>query len=146
MSSKVRVLRAVTTGLVLLVTTAVGAQETPVGKVTLESKTVAVGIGVSWGDGKLMYQDKEYTFSISGLSVVDLGISKASATGDVFNLKKISDFSGNYVAAQASAALAAGAGAVAMKNQNGVVMQLTGTGTGVKLALGPKGVDVKLKQ
>jgi len=146
MSSKVRVLRAVTTGLVLLVTTAVGAQETPVGKVTLESKTVAVGIGVSWGDGKLHYQDKEYTFSISGLSVVDLGISKASATGDVFNLKKISDFSGNYVAAQASAALAAGAGAVAMKNQNGVVMQLTGTGTGVKLALGPKGVDVKLKQ
>ena len=146
MSSKVRVLRAVTTGLVLLVTTAVGAQETPVGKVTLESKTVAVGIGVSWGDGKLVYQDKEYTFSVSGLSVVDLGISKASATGDVFNLKKISDFSGNYVAAQASAALAAGAGAVAMKNQNGVVMQLTGTGTGVKLALGPKGVDVKLKQ
>src|SRR5215510_3231514 len=146
MSSKVRVLRAVTTGLVLLVTTAVGAQETPVGKVTLESKTVAVGIGVSWGDGKLVYQDKEYTFSVSGLSVVDLGISKASATGDVFNLKKVSDFSGNYVAAQASAALAAGAGAIAMKNQNGVVMQLTGTGTGVKLALGPKGVDVKLKQ
>ena len=146
MSSKVRVLRAVTTGLVLLVTTAVGAQETPVGKVALESKSIAVGIGVSWGDGKLQYQDKEYAFSINGLSVIDLGISKASATGEVFNLKKVSDFSGNYVAAQAGAEVGAGAGAIAMKNQNGVVMRLTGTGTGVKLALGPKGVDVKLKQ
>ena len=146
MWSSVYVLRAVATGLLLLVTTAVGAQETPVAKVTLESKSVAVGIGVSWGDGKLLYQDKEYAFSINGLSVIDLGISKASAIGEVFNLKKVSDFSGNYVAAQASAGVAAGAGAVAMKNQNGVVMQLTGTGTGVKLALGPKGVDVKLKQ
>jgi hypothetical protein len=93
-----------------------------------------------------MYQGQEHPFSISGLSVVDLGISKVSATGDVFNLKKLSDFSGNYVATQAGAALGGGAGAIAMKNQNGVVMQLTGTGTGVKLTLAPKGVEVKLKQ
>jgi hypothetical protein len=33
--------------------------------------------------------------------------SKTTATGDVYNLKKLSDCSGNYVAAQAGAALGA---------------------------------------
>src|SRR5512144_1586164 len=105
MSSKIAVLRGVTTGLVLLVAAAVGAQDAPSGKVSIESKSIAVGIGVSWGDGKLTYQGKEYSFSINGLSVADVGISKVSATGEVFNLKKVSDFSGNYVSAQAGAAI-----------------------------------------
>ena len=81
-----------------------------------------------------------------GLSVVDLGVAKVTANGEVFNLKKLSDFSGNYVAGEAGAAVGGGAGAVTMKNQHGVVMKLTGTGTGVKFTLAGKGVDVKLKQ
>jgi len=133
------------TGFVMLVAATVVAQDAPVGTVTVTSKTVAAGIGVSWGDGKLTYEGQEHTFSINGLSVVDLGISKVSASGQVFNLKKLSDFSGNYVAAQAGAALGGGAGGIAMKNQNGVVMQLTGTATGIQLTLAAKGVDVKLK-
>ena len=131
---------------VLFVAGIASSQDTPSGTVSVESKTVAVGIGVSWGDGKLSYQGKEYPFSLNGLSVVDLGISKVTAVGEVFNLKKVGDFSGNYVAAQAGAALGAGAGAVVMKNQNGVVMKLTGTGQGAQLTLAGKGVDVKLKQ
>ena len=130
----------------LLVAAAVGAQDKPSGKVTIESKTIAVGVGVSWGDGKLTFQGKEHPFTINGLSVADLGITKASASGAVFNLKKLSDFSGNYVAAQAGAAVGGGAGAITMRNQNGVVMQLTGTGTGVRLTLSGSGVDVKLKE
>ena len=139
-------LRRLMTGLILLTATAVGAQEQSAGKVSIESKSIAVGVGVSWGDGKLLYQGKEYPFSVNGLSVADLGISKVSAAGDVYNLKKLSDFSGNYVAAQAGAAVGGGGGGTSMRNQNGVVMNLTATSTGVKFALGPKGVDVKLKQ
>lgn len=146
MTSRVVVVRGLMTGVILLVAAAVSAQDKPVGTVTVESKSIAVGVGVSWGDGKLTYQGKEHAFSINGLSVADLGISKATATGEVFNLKKLSDFSGNYVAAQAGAAVGGGAGAVAMKNQHGVVMRLTGTGTGVKLTLAAQGIDVKLKQ
>jgi hypothetical protein len=130
----------------LLAVVAVAQQGTPSGKVSIESKTIAIGVGVSWGDGKLTYQGKEYPFSIDGLSVADLGISKASATGNVYNLTKLADFSGNYVAAQAGAAVGGGAGAVTMKNQHGVVMELTGTGTGVRLTLAAKGMEVKLKQ
>jgi len=130
-------------GVMLLAVTA-GAQE-PSGKVAIESKSVAVGIGVTWGDGKLMYQGKEHKFSVNGLSVVDVGVSKISTTGNVYHLKKLSDFSGNYAAAEAQAAVGAGKGVMAMRNQNGVVMELTSTATGIQFTLAPKGVEVKLK-
>src|SRR3970040_415069 len=49
------------------------------GTVTIESKSVALGVGVSWGDGKLHYKDKTHAFSVRGVSVVDVGVSKVSA-------------------------------------------------------------------
>jgi ABC-type glycerol-3-phosphate transport system substrate-binding protein len=55
------------------------AQSDTSGKVTLESKSVAVGVGVSWGDGVLEYRGKKYPFTVEGLSVLDLGVSKVSA-------------------------------------------------------------------
>jgi hypothetical protein len=122
------------------------AGQTDTGKVTLESKSVAIGIGVSWGDGVLEYQGKKYPFTVNGLSVLDLGISKVTARGDVTKLKKVEDFSGNYVAAGAGVTVGGGASAVALKNQNGVEMTLTATTQGVKLALATGGVDIKLKQ
>jgi hypothetical protein len=137
--------RVVAVGILVAATFAVAQEGPPSGKVTVESRSVAVGVGVSWGDGILTYQGKAHKFSVNGLSVVDLGVAKVSAAGDVFNLKKLSDFSGNYVAGEAGAAVGGGAGAITMKNQHGVVMKLTGVGTGVKFTLAGKGVDVKLK-
>ena len=139
------VFRTTVVGLLLAATYSMAQEGPPSGKVSMESKSVALGVGVSWGDGKLTYQGKEHVFSVDGLSVVDLGVSKVTATGEVFNLKKLSDFSGNYVAGQAGAGVGGGAGAIVMKNQHGVVMKLTGTGTGVRLTAGAKGLDVKLK-
>jgi hypothetical protein len=108
------------------------AQTDTKGKVTLESKSVALGIGVSWGDGILEYRGKKYPFTVEGLSVLDLGVAKVSATGVVSNLKKLEDFNGNYVLAAAGAGVGGGAGAAALKNQNGVEMALTATGQGVQ--------------
>src|SRR5713101_1694623 len=68
------------------------AEDKPSGTVTIESKSVALGVGVTWGDGKLSYQGKTRTFSVKGLSVVDVGVSKVSASGKVFNLNKLEDF------------------------------------------------------
>jgi len=115
------------------------------GTVTITSKSVAVGVGVTWGDGVLTYQGKKHSFSVSGLSVVDVGASKISAKGKVTHLQKLADFTGNYVAAGAGAAVGGGAGTAVLKNQNGVEMTLTATTTGVKFALGGGGVEVKLK-
>src|SRR5213594_1633553 len=98
---------------VMLIAVTAGAQETPSGKVSIESKSVAVGIGVNWGDGKLTYQGKDHSFTISGLSVADVGISKMTTTGNVYHLKKLADFSGNYAAAEAGAAVGTGRAAIA---------------------------------
>jgi hypothetical protein len=54
---------------------------------TMSEGQVAVGIGYSWGKGVLTFEGKEYPFKVSGLSVVDVGISKATSAGKVFNLK-----------------------------------------------------------
>ena len=124
----------------------ISAQEAATGKVMLESKSVAVGVGVSWGDGTLEYKGKKYPFTVQGLSVVDLGVSKVSAQGDVTNLKKVEDFAGTYTAAGAGGAVGGGMAVAALKNQNGVEMKLTATTQGVKFALAGAGVTVKLKQ
>ena len=145
MKVRARVMGVVVSSLLMVSALAIAQDGPPSGKVWVESRSVALGIGVSWGDGKLTFQGKEHVFSVKGLSVVDLGVSKVTANGEVFNLKKLTDFNGNYVAGKAGATVGGGAGAVIMQNQNGVVMKLTGTGQGVQLTLAGAGVDVQLK-
>src|SRR4029453_16567999 len=75
-----------------------GEARKPSGRVTVESRSIAVGVGVTWGDGKLTFKGKDYPFTVNGLSVVDFGISRASAVGDVYNLTDVSKFGETYVA------------------------------------------------
>ncbi|MBW1842069.1 MAG: DUF1134 domain-containing protein [Deltaproteobacteria bacterium] len=130
---------------VLFVATAVAKDVEPSATVSIESTSVAIGIGVQWGDGVLTFQGKQYKFKIDGLSVIDLGVSKISAAGKVYHLKDVSDFAGTFTAAEAGIAIGGGVGAQTMKNQNGVVMNLTSTKTGIKLKLAPEGVKIKMK-
>ncbi len=121
------------------------AEPAPSGTVKLTSKAVAIGVGVTWGDGTLNFGGKPYAFSVDGLSVADLGVSDITTSGEVFNLKSVADFSGNYVAGEAGIAIAAGPTDTILKNQNGVVLRLHGTQKGVRLTLAAGGVTVKLK-
>jgi hypothetical protein len=129
-----------------VLTVAVAADEQkPSGTVKITSKAIAIGVGVTWGDGTLTYEGKTATFSVSGLSVVDLGITDITTSGEVFNLKKLSDFSGNYAAGEAGAAIGGGPTDTIMKNENGVVIRLHGTQKGARLTLAAAGVTLKLK-
>jgi len=96
--------------LTLAATAAVAQSDLPAAKVSLETTSVAAGIGFSWGNGKLRFNGKEYGFSIDGVTLIDVGVSKASAAGDVYNLAELAKFEGNYVAAEASIALGNGRG------------------------------------
>jgi hypothetical protein len=113
--------------------------------VKLQSRSVALGAGVSWGDGVLSYQGKDYPITVSGLSLLDLGVSSVNATGKVYFLKKVSDFSGNYFATQATFAVAGGGGELVMANGNGVFVALQTEQSGTQLTLGASGVGLKLK-
>ena len=121
--------------------------EDPSGTVTLESTSIALGIGVEWGHGTLTLNDgSTHKFEVKGISVVDLGISKVEATGDVFGLKNLADFPGDYSAVKAGATLGKkSAGDVILQNEKKVQIRLTPKGTGVQLTAAFGGVVISLK-
>lgn len=129
-----------------MLTATAPAQSDTTGKVTIESTSVALGIGVTWGEGILLYRGREYKFTLDGLSVGDLGVSKVHAKGEVANLKKVEDFAGKYAAAGAGGAVGSGAGTAALVNPNDVQMTLMATAQGVRLTMASAGVEVKLKK
>ena len=115
------------------------------GTMSFKSKSIALGAGVSWGDGALNFQGKNYPFSISELSLVDLGFSSVSGTGRVYNLTNLADFSGNYVATQATFSVSGGTGELTMTNAKGVVVSISSQESGTQLSAGPSGITLKLK-
>ena len=121
-------------------------EKTPDATLKLSEGQVAVGIGWSWGEGVLTLKGKDYPFKVGGLSVGDVGITKAEAEGKVYNLKKLEDFNGTYVSAAAAATLGVGAGATAMKNDKGVVIYLFPKTKGVNLKLAGEGVKFTLEK
>lgn len=136
-----------TGGFVMLLTALVLAQaKSPDATLTLSEGSVAAGIGFSWGKGTLSYQGKTHPVKVEGLTVGEVGITRASATGKVFNLKKVADVAGTYTAASGGATVGGGAGASIMRNQNGVVIELTSTTQGASLKLGAQGLKLSLAQ
>jgi hypothetical protein len=124
---------------------AFAADAAPDGTVELKGGSVGVGIGFSWGSGELTYKGKSYPISADGLSVGDVGVTNVTASGKVFNLKKLEDFNGNYTGVAAGAAIGGGGGAVVLQNQNGVKLELLSTSQGVKIAIAAAGVKLKIK-
>jgi hypothetical protein len=118
----------------------------PDATLTLSEGSVGVGIGYSWGKGTLTYKGESYPFKVEGLSVGEVGVMRATARGDVFNLKRLEDFSGNYAAGGAAGTVGGGAGVTAMKNQNGVVIELKSTTQGASLKLAAEGIRLTLAQ
>jgi hypothetical protein len=123
-------------------------ERVPSGLVALHFKSIAIGVGGSSGEGTLSYQGKDYPFTISGLNLVDLGVSTFQGAGKVYDLRELQDFSGNYAAAQAAFALRGGQSEVSMRNTKGVTLVILsneGTESGTRMSLGPSGVTLKLK-
>jgi hypothetical protein len=118
----------------------------PDAAVVLSGGRVAAGIGYVWGRGNLTFDDQTHKFTISGVSIVDAGAANISASGNVYNLKRLSDFAGNYTAASAGLTLAGGGSATYLKNEHGVVIKLVSTTVGLQFNLSAGGVNVRLKR
>ena len=123
-------------------------ERVPSGLVTLNMKSVAVGVGSTQGDGVLNFQGKSYPFSLSGLSLVDVGVSNFSGAGKVYDLKSPADLTGTYAASQTTFAIAGGDAAMSMKNDRGVtivVLKNEGQKSGTQLTMGPAGMKIMMK-
>lgn len=109
----------------------------PVGKVSIQEKEFGFIIGGSKGSGTLTFRGKEHPFKLKGLSLgANVGASKMSAAGEVYDMTKISQFPGTYTKLDASVALGGGMGGLRLKNENGVIMVLHSRTEGVDINLG----------
>jgi len=119
-----------------------------VGKVSIEEKQFGLILGGSKGGGSLTFKGKEYPFKLTGLSAgLNVGVSKMSATGEVYDLKEVSQFPGTYTKLDASVALGGGMGGLRLKNENGVIMTLHSRTAGLDLNLGTvSGVTITMEK
>jgi hypothetical protein len=136
-------------GVMTRFTQAATHQSKPDATLRLSGGSFAAGIGFSWGSGTLTYKGKNYPVKANGLSIGKVGITGASAYGEVYNLKHLQDFNGHYNmsgAGRRGVTLATGQTATTMTNQAGVRVLLSSTQRGLDVNATGAGVDMQLKR
>lgn len=113
------------------------------GTVTIEQVQIAfIGSG-NLGGGTLQFGGRGYDFTVGGLGVGGIGLSKMEAHGTVYNLRDPSEFSGAYL--QARYGLAIGqlsSGELWLENARGVAIYLKAKRRGLALSLGGDAVYI----
>ncbi len=71
-------------------------------------------------------------------------MTSITANGEVFNLRRVEDFAGNYAAVAAEATVGGGASVTYLRNQNGVVIKVIATTAGLDFQLSGNGVGITL--
>ncbi|SRR6266508_2770300 len=125
---------------------ALAQQRVKSGTVTIEQLQVAfIGSGGA-GEGTLHFQGRSHRFSVGGLGVGGFGISKMEATGEVYNLRELSQFPGAYGAARYGAAFGdKGGGELWLENSHGVMMSLKAKREGLAVSLGADAMVIEFK-
>ena len=124
---------------------ALAEDKAPDGTIRLSEGSVAVGIGWSWGHGEVSFQGKTYKVKVEGLSVAEVGVTRAEATGTVYNLKNAADLSGVYAAAGAGATAGKGVGVSSLRNEKGVVINLKSETKGASLKIAASGLKLTVE-
>jgi hypothetical protein len=115
----------------------------PSATVTIQEWSAAYYGSVAAGKGTLHYNGR-HRFTISGLGAGGAGGQKISATGKVYNLNKLSDFSGTYHGVSSGLTLIEGKMHAKLTNENGVVMYLAGETEGLASSMGAQAFEVRL--
>ena len=119
----------------------------PSGTVVIDETQFAFILGGSMGGGQLTFHGQEYPFKVGGLTAgANVGVSKMSAAGEVYDLMEISKFPGTYTKLEASITLGGGVGGLRLKNENGVIMRLESRTQGLQLNVGSaSGIKVTME-
>lgn len=118
----------------------------PTGSVRIQQVQVAfIGSG-EVGGGTLNFGGRSYGITVGGVGFGGFGASRMTATGTVYGLHRLQDFTGAYVQLREGWALGAqGKGSVWLRNSNGVTMKLNTRRQGLQLALGADGILIGFK-
>ena len=114
----------------------------PSGTVMIHMTRVALGVGITKGEGYLRYKGDSYRFKVNGLNAVGVGITTLNATGEVYDLHSLDDFPGKYFGAEAGGTFIEGSKGLVVKNNKGVVLNLKAEKTGLALNLGDQGLSI----
>ncbi|HRD67559.1 MAG TPA: hypothetical protein PKY50_15550 [Candidatus Competibacter sp.] len=114
----------------------------------LEFSSTSFGLllGFSQGQGALEFRGQRYPFSVSGIKVATLGVTRVSALGQVYRLRDIADFPGRYYAAEGAFTVGQGGGSAVLRNEKGVMLYLQNAQQGIELTLGGGGIDIKFAE
>ena len=116
----------------------------PAATVRIQEWTAAYYGSAAAGKGTLYYNGQRHHFTISGVGVGGAGGQKISATGKVYNLNNLSDFSGTYHGVSRGLTLIEGKMHAKLTNGNGVVMYLAGQTEGLASSMGAQAFEVNL--
>jgi hypothetical protein len=113
------------------------------GTVKIEQVQIAfIGSG-NLGGGNLEFRGRTYHFTVGGLGIGGFGVSKITASGDVYNLNDPNDFPGAFIQGRYGVALGdISTGKLWLKNANGVVLSLQADREGLALSLGGDAVYI----
>lgn len=116
------------------------------GTVEIEQVQIAFLFSGNLGGGKLHYQGKTYEFTVGGLGIGGIGVSKIEATGEVYNLNKLGDFPGAYGQARYGYALdTESMGELWLQNAKGVRIRLDAKREGLALSIGADAIYIGFK-
>ena len=117
------------------------------GTVTIRQVQVAfIGSGAI-GGGTLRFNKRNYDITVGGLGIGGIGASRLTATGSVYRLANVEDFTGAYIQIREGWAVGdEGRGTLWLRNARGVVMRLATKRRGLQLSLGADGVLIGFKQ
>ena len=115
----------------------------PVGTVYISAKQIAFLVSGQGGSGTLKFRGKSYPFKVGGLGVGGIGISRLTATGEVYDLQNASDFYGAYGSTRVGWAVGkSGKGQMWLKNSKGVILYLRTARKGLTLSMGADVIDI----
>src|SRR5437899_5723512 len=116
----------------------------PAATVRIQEWSAAYYGSATGGKGTLNYNGQRHHFTISGVGVGGAGGQKVSATGKVYNLNNLSDFSGSYRGVSRGLTLIEGKMHAKLTTGNGVVMYLAAQTEGLASSMGVQAFEVTL--
>ena len=116
-----------------------------VGTVTITAQAAAVGVGYTWGNGVLHFRHHTYRFSVKGITVADVGYARIVSHGRVYNMSRLSEFSGTYGGATGEATIDKGIGGQFLANGNGVQLRIDQVSRGARLTGSADGIQLTLR-
>jgi len=146
---KTNFINSALTGITILLLAACASTTTapsapPSATVSIREWSAAYYGSAAAGKGTLYYNGRRHHFTISGLGAGGMGGQKISATGKVYNLNNLSNFSGSYRGVSRGLTLIEGKMHAKLTNGNGVVMYLAGATEGLASSMGVQAFEVTL--